>query len=224
MFRLLTHNISSSYSCNYSFWHWPTGSTTHLVVPDSCVCSIVFFWCFWFGKALLPVWCQWILYTWVRASWIELNECPTRCDLFSLLHFCIQLYMFRLLTHITSSWYSCNYSFWHWSAGSTICLVVPDSCVCYIKFSFDVFDLIKLFCLFGINEFYIHGSVYREPHWIIVQQDGTYSVYYISVYSSTCFGCWPPSPGAGTAVITASGTGQLGLLYVWLYQIAAFVI
>jgi len=40
---------------------------------------------------------------------------------------------------------------------------------------------------------------------IIVQQDATYSVYYISVGSSTCFRCWHPSSGAGTAVITASG-------------------
>jgi len=40
---------------------------------------------------------------------------------------------------------------------------------------------------------------------IIVQQDATYSVYYITVGSSTCFGCWHPSSGAGTAVITASG-------------------
>jgi len=39
-----------------------------------------------------------------------------------------------------------------------------------------------------------------------------YSVYYISVGSSTCFGCWHPSSGARTTVITASGTGQLGLL------------
>jgi len=31
------------------------------------------------------------------------------------------------------------------------------------------------------------------------------SFYYISVGSSTCFGCWHPSSGAGTAVITASG-------------------
>ena len=38
-----------------------------------------------------------------------------------------------------------------------------------------------------------------------VQQDPTYSVYYISVGSATCFGCWNPSSGAGTAVITASG-------------------
>ena len=35
-----------------------------------------------------------------------------------------------------------------------------------------------------------------------------YSVYYISVGSCTCFGCWYPSSGARTTVITASGTGQ----------------
>ena len=39
---------------------------------------------------------------------------------------------------------------------------------------------------------------------ITVQQDATYSVYYISVGSSTCFGCWHPSSGARTTVITAS--------------------
>jgi len=36
---------------------------------------------------------------------------------------------------------------------------------------------------------YIHGSVHRESNLIIVQQDATYSVYYISVGSSTCFSC-----------------------------------
>jgi len=38
-------------------------------------------------------------------------------------------------------------------------------------------------------KFYIHGSVHRESNLLIVQQDATYSVYYISVGSSTCFGC-----------------------------------
>ena len=52
---------------------------------------------------------------------------------------------------------------------------------------------------------YIYGSVHRESNLITVQQDATYSVYYISVGSSTCFRCWHPSSGAGTAVITASG-------------------
>ena len=55
------------------------------------------------------------------------------------------------------------------------------------------------------GEFYIHGSVHRGSNLITVQQDGTFSVYYISVGSSTCFGCWHPSSGARTAVITASG-------------------
>ena len=54
-----------------------------------------------------------ILYTWVRASWIEFNNCPTRWDFFSLLYFCRQLYMFRVLTPIIRSSYSCNYSFWY---------------------------------------------------------------------------------------------------------------
>jgi len=39
-----------------------------------------------------------------------------------------------------------------------------------------------------------------------------YSLYYISVGSSACFRCWQPSSEAGTAVITASGTRQLGPL------------
>ena len=41
-----------------------------------------------------------------------------------------------------------------------------------------------------INGFYIHGSVHRESNLIIVQQDATYSVYYVSIGSSTCFGCF----------------------------------
>jgi len=40
---------------------------------------------------------------------------------------------------------------------------------------------------------------------IIFQQDATYSVYYISVGSSTYFGCWHPSSVARTNVNTASG-------------------
>ena len=51
----------------------------------------------------------------------------------------------------------------------------------------------------------LRGSVRRESNLITVQQDATYSVYYISVGSSTCFGWWQPSSGAGTTVITAFG-------------------
>ena len=37
--------------------------------------------------------------------------------------------------------------------------------------------------------FYIHGSVHRESNLITVQKEVTYSAYFISVGSSTCFGC-----------------------------------
>jgi hypothetical protein len=53
--------------------------------------------------------------------------------------------------------------------------------------------------------FPIHGPVHRESNSITVQQDATYSVYYISVGSSTRFGCQHPPSEARTAVITASG-------------------
>ena len=48
-------------------------------------------------------------------------------------------------------------------------------------------------------------SVHCESNLITVQQDATYSVYYISVGSTTHFECWHPSSGAHTTVITASG-------------------
>jgi len=87
-----------------------------------------------------------ILYTWARASWIEFNNYPTRCDLFSLLYFCGQLYMFWLLTPIIKSSYNCNYSFWYWLTGSTTtrsrCWVGTDSCL-HIHFGRAVPAIIK---------------------------------------------------------------------------------
>jgi len=53
--------------------------------------------------------------------------------------------------------------------------------------------------------FYIRGSVHLESNLITVQQDATYSVYYISVGSCTRFGFRHPSSGARTIVITVSG-------------------
>jgi len=47
-------------------------------------------------------------------------------------------------------------------------------------------------------KFYIYGSVHRESNLTAVQQDATYSVYYISVGSSTCCSCWHASSGART--------------------------
>ena len=47
-----------------------------------------------------------------------------------------------------------------------------------------------LLCLTDTSLYiYIHGSVHRESNLITVQHDATYSVYYISVGSCTCFGC-----------------------------------
>jgi len=58
---------------------------------------------------------------WKEEMKVEFNNCPKRCDLFSLLYFCRQLYMFmfRMLTPIIRSSYNCNYSFWYWLTGST---------------------------------------------------------------------------------------------------------
>jgi len=46
----------------------------------------------------------------------ELNIITVQQDatVFSLLHFCRQLYMFRVLTPIIRRSYNCNYSFWYW--------------------------------------------------------------------------------------------------------------
>jgi hypothetical protein len=47
--------------------------------------------------------------------------------LFSLLYFCRQLYMFRVLKPIIRSSYNCNYSFWHWStAMNNLKCVIPE--------------------------------------------------------------------------------------------------
>jgi len=64
-------------------------------------------------------------------SVLDFNNCfPTRCDLFSLLLFCRQFYMFRVLTPIIRSSYNCNYNFWCWLTGSTtIRLINTRSCI-----------------------------------------------------------------------------------------------
>jgi len=70
---------------------------------------------------------------------------------------------------------------------------------------FEVSSLSKLHININPYFFYIHGSVYFESNLITVQQDATYSVYYISAGNSTCSGCWHPPSGARITVITASG-------------------
>jgi len=64
---------------------------SHSTADDSCL-----LWCYAvaIGKYCLRF--GGVLYAWVRASWIEFNNFPTRFDLFSLLYYCRRLYMFRV--------------------------------------------------------------------------------------------------------------------------------
>jgi hypothetical protein len=52
-------------------------------------------------------------------------------------------------------------------------------------------EFIRPYCSFAttVSQFYIRGSVHCESNLVSVHQDATYSVYYISVGSSTCFRC-----------------------------------
>jgi len=60
---------------------------------------------FWLRNALF-----WVRNEESSGNFIYMGPCIAnrRCDLFSLLHFCRELYMFRVLTPIIRSWYSCN--------------------------------------------------------------------------------------------------------------------
>ena len=65
---------------------------------------------------------------------------------------------------------------------------------------------LRLFYTIRVAACLVGRSQHQNPsNLITVQQDATYSVYYISVGSCTCFGCWQSSSGARTTVITASG-------------------
>ena len=65
-------------------------------------------------------------------------------------------------------------------------------CVCiYICVCVCIYIYIYIYiygCVLCIYELYIHRSVHRESNLITVQQDATYSVYYISVGSSVAIG------------------------------------
>ena len=60
---------------------------------------------------------QLIICWWVRASWISVNNCPTRCDY-------VQFYYISANSSTCFGWYlhpssgahvNCNYYIWHWS-------------------------------------------------------------------------------------------------------------
>jgi len=59
--------------------------------------------------------------------------------------------------------------------------------------------------MFVRNEILVPQCNMYNSNLITAQQDATYSVYYISVVSSSFFGCWQLSSGARGTVITASG-------------------
>jgi len=106
--------LSLPYLCYYTqplscLWHHQTLFPVVHLSFAGVICIII----------IIYLYTQPFFLLWVCALWTKFNNCPTRCDLFSLLHFCRQLYMFRVLTPIIRSSYSCNYSLWHWSRGST---------------------------------------------------------------------------------------------------------
>jgi hypothetical protein len=57
------------------------------------------------------------LCSWVRASWINVNNCPTRREYIQFYYiFCSQLYMIRMIPSSSSGAHSnCNYNIWQWS-------------------------------------------------------------------------------------------------------------
>ena len=125
---------------------------------------------------------------------------------FSLLYFCRQLYIFRVLTSIIRKSYNCNYSFWYWLTRPTP-IRSRDATV------FSLLYFCRQLHMFRVLTPIIRSSYncnYSFCYWLtgptsIRSRDANFSVFYTSVGSSTCFGCWHPSSRARTTVITASG-------------------
>ena len=59
------------------------------------------------------------------------------------------------------------YIFGCYSMSLSACLVIPDGCCCFVQFSFCGLVLVYLLCLFGINEFYVHGTVHLSNNSFI---------------------------------------------------------
>ena len=76
--------------------------------------------------------CCTVLSSTSNRNMIEFNNCPTRCDLFSLLYFCRQLYMFReLLNSITRKLGRTNrHNTSKWHVMSDINTMIPWSTTC----------------------------------------------------------------------------------------------
>ena len=133
--------------------------------------SISYLWC--------PLMCfmydaQWEVQSFPTLTTVEFNNCPIRCELFSLLHYCRQVYVFRVLTPIIRSWYSCNYSFWYWL---TAIIVQQDVTV------FSLLYICRQLYMLTPTIRSLYSCNYSFWYWltaIIVQQDVTvFSLLYI---------------------------------------------
>ena len=132
-----------------------------------------------------------LLCLWFLASLIYINNCPTRWNTKQSSYYSASsLYMFRVsTTPIIRSTQNCNYSLRYWSY---FLFIVPYGCVCSIQFPFDFFKSENLFCLFGVDEFYVYVSMYHWSILITVQRDATQSSLFIILQVlSTCSVAWP---------------------------------
>jgi len=149
--------------------------------------------------------------------------------------------MFRVLAPTIRSSYNCNYSFWHWSAGSSLVVELEDSSTCFgcwhpssgartnCNYSFWhwsagsslVVELEDSSTCFGC--WHPSSGASTKCNYSFWRWSAGSSLVVELEDSSTCFGCWHPPSGAPTIVITASGTGQPGPLSLLSWKTALHV-
>jgi len=127
----------------------------------------------------------------------------------SLLYFRKLLYMFRVITPpIISSTYNCNYSIWHWSKRSLLPSAVVET-LGLVQQDATIYSLLyyrKLLYMFRVVTPPIIRSTYNCNYsiwhwsnrlcylplswrrWDLSNKTRLYTVYYITVNCSTCFG------------------------------------
>jgi len=86
------------------------------------------------------------------------------------------------------------------------CFVVPYGCIRSVQILLDI-KLVDHFCLFGIDKFYIRGSVRRNTRLKKSNNMQLYADIYLLLNYSTCFGrSSRPSSAVHKTVVAASGT------------------
>jgi len=122
----------------------------------------------------------------------KFSDCPTRCELFTLFYFCRQLCLFRVLTPIIRSWYSCNYSFWYWLTGSATirsgCWVGTDSCVSYGRWVFAWLVLLVGW-LAGRSVGWLVGWLFWFVVWLVAWLVGEYLLGWLVGWSVVFLVC-----------------------------------